>query len=154
MCPLPFPWEAPPRSVPWCACAAPAAPPPVTLGAHLYSPDTRVLAVAVDNEPFDRVVADLVAGALRLLDREGETVTPPDIRYHVGAGYGIPGPEDTAAVEEMARLEGIFLDPVYTGKAFAHFLQLLREGYFTGENILFLHSGGAGGLFAVDLPEA
>ena len=75
------------------------------------------------------------------------------IRYHVGAGYGIAGREDTEAVKTMARLEGIFLDPVYTGKAFAHFLQLLREGYFTGENILFLHSGGAGGLFAVELPE-
>ena len=77
-----------------------------------------------------------------------------DIRFHVGAGYGIPGPEDTRAVERMARSEGIFFDPVYTGKAFAHFLQLLEEGYFDGEeNILLLHSGGAGGLFAVPLPE-
>ena len=137
-----------------CVCGSGGTTAGVTLGTHLYSPDTRVLAVAVDNEPFDQVVADLVAGALRLLEREGETVTPPEIRFHVGAGYGIPGPEDTAAVEEMARLEGIFLDPVYTGKAFAQFLELLKERYFTGENILFLHSGGAGGLFAVDLPEA
>ena len=52
----------------------------------------------------------------------------------------------------LARLEGIFLDPVYTGKAFAEVLSLLREGKFPGERILFLHSGGAGGLFAVDLP--
>ena len=77
-----------------------------------------------------------------------------DIQFHVGAGYGIAGPEDTAAVKLVAQAEGIFLDPVYTGKAFAHFLRLLEEGYFDGEeNILYLHSGGAGGLFAVELPE-
>ena len=59
-----------------------------------------------------------------------------------------------ARVKLVAQSEGIFFDPVYTGKAFCHFLHLLEEGYFDGEeNILFLHSGGAGGLFAVELPE-
>jgi len=44
------------------------------------------------------------------------------------------------------------MDPVYTGKALAGFFQLLEEGYFDqDENILLLHSGGAGALFAVDL---
>ena len=44
------------------------------------------------------------------------------------------------------------MDPVYTGKALAGFLQLLEEGYFDGEeNILFLHTGGAGALFAVEM---
>ena len=135
-----------------CVCGSGGTAAGVTLGTHLSSPGTKVLAVAVDDAPFAEIVSDLTAGALRLLDREGEAVPPPEIRYHVGEGYGIPGPEVTAAVEELARLEGIFLDPVYTGKAFAEFLSLLRQGAFTGENLLFLHSGGAGGLFAVDLP--
>ena len=135
-----------------CVCGSGGTAAGVTLGTHLYAPGTRVLAVAVDNEPFAGIVSDLTAGALRLLDREGEAVPPPEIRYHVGEGYGIPGPEVTAAVEELARLEGIFLDPVYTGKAFAEFLSLLEADCFDGENLLFLHSGGAGGLFAVDLP--
>ena len=67
--------------------------------------------------------------------------------------FGSAGREDTEAVKTMAQLEGIFLDPVYTGKAFACFLEEVRQGAFPGENILFLHSGGAGGLFAVELPE-
>ena len=135
-----------------CVCGSGGTAAGVALGTYLCSPATKVTAVAVDDAPFGEIVEDLMAGALALLERSGEAAPLPEIRYHVGAGYGIPGPEVTAAVEELARLEGIFLDPVYTGKAFAETLSLLREGDFEGENLLFLHSGGAGGLFAVDLP--
>ena len=52
----------------------------------------------------------------------------------------------------MASQEGIFLDPVYTGKAFAGLMAMAREGAFgPHQNVLFIHSGGAGGLFAVDM---
>ena len=58
--------------------------------------------------------------------------------------------EGNAAVRLMAAEEGIFLDPVYTGKAFAGLAAMAREGAFRpDEKVLFLHSGGAGGLFAV-----
>ena len=54
----------------------------------------------------------------------------------------------------LAETEGLFLDPVYTGKAFAGLVQLLTDGTVKpGENVLFLHSGGAGGLFAVEMEE-
>ena len=57
-----------------------------------------------------------------------------------------------AAVSLMAEQEGIFLDPVYTGKAFAGMLEMAHEGAFSDrDNILFLHSGGAGGLFAIKM---
>jgi L-cysteate sulfo-lyase len=53
------------------------------------------------------------------------------------------------AVRLLARREGILLDPVYTGKAFAGLVDLIRKGRFKkGENIVFLHTGGAAGLFA------
>ena len=69
-----------------------------------------------------------------------------------GPGYARPSEEGNAAVALMAEREGIFLDPVYTGKAFAGLLAMAREGAFApGERVLFLHSGGAGGLFAVDM---
>ena len=62
-------------------------------------------------------------------------------------------PEDTPYIEELARTEGILLDPVYTGKAFAAMMQMLRQGEFDGEDdLLFLHTGGAAALFAMDLP--
>ena len=76
------------------------------------------------------------------------------IHYHIGPGYARPSPEGAAAVRRLARREGILVDPVYTGKALAGLFQLLEEGYFDrDEHILFVHTGGAGALFAVDLPE-
>jgi 1-aminocyclopropane-1-carboxylate deaminase/D-cysteine desulfhydrase-like pyridoxal-dependent ACC family enzyme len=67
-----------------------------------------------------------------------------------GPGYAIASEAGNAAVSLAAAREGIFLDPVYTGKAFAGLLELAKEGAFAGtDNILFLHSGGAGGLFAI-----
>jgi len=76
--------------------------------------------------------------------------------FEVGPGYAIPSPEGCAAVRKLARSEGILVDPVYTGKALAGFFRMLEEGYCDkDENILFVHTGGAGALFAVEmLPEA
>ena len=71
---------------------------------------------------------------------------------HVGQGYAIPNPEDTPYIEELAQLEGILLDPVYTGKAWSGMLKLLQEGGLGGRgDILFVHTGGAAALFAMDL---
>ena len=77
------------------------------------------------------------------------------IKFHIGPGYAIASPEGSAAVRKLARKEGILVDPVYTGKALAGFFQLIEDGYFDGEeNLLFVHTGGVGALFAVDmLPE-
>lgn len=138
-----------------CVCGSGGTTAGVALGTKLYSPGTKALGIAVDDDPFQEIVPRLMREALALLEsdlpvEEGDVT----IQFHVGKGYGIAGPEDTEAVKLVAQSEGIFFDPVYTGKAFCHFLHLLEEGYFDGEeNILFLHSGGAGGLFAVELPE-
>lgn len=123
-------------------------------GADLYAPQVKVTGMAVDDEPFERICKQLKLeiGSLLELDRILDDANL-DIYYNCGAGYGIPGPEDGEAVRYMARHEGIILDPVYTGKAFSLFLRMLREGAFDqDENIVFLHSGGAGGLFAIELP--
>jgi 1-aminocyclopropane-1-carboxylate deaminase/D-cysteine desulfhydrase-like pyridoxal-dependent ACC family enzyme len=67
----------------------------------------------------------------------------------VGEGYGIPTPEGLAAIQLLARLEGLLLDPVYTGKAMAGLVAMVREGRFvSGENVVFLHTGGWPALFA------
>jgi len=51
-------------------------------------------------------------------------------------------------VRMVARLEGILLDPVYSGKAMAGMIDLVRTGVLRkGETIVFLHTGGAVGLF-------
>jgi D-cysteine desulfhydrase len=67
----------------------------------------------------------------------------------VGPGYSLPTPEMVEAVTTVARVEGILLDPVYTGKAMAGLFALVRRGVFKkGENVLFLHTGGAPALYA------
>ena len=67
---------------------------------------------------------------------------------YVGEGYGIPTAECLEAIEVFARLEGILLDPVYSGKGAAGLIDLVRKGTFAGdENIVFLHTGGSVALF-------
>jgi D-cysteine desulfhydrase len=67
----------------------------------------------------------------------------------VGPGYSLPTPEMIEAVRLLARVDGMLLDPVYTGKAMAGLIALTRRGVFKkGENVLFLHTGGAPALYA------
>jgi len=63
---------------------------------------------------------------------------------YVGPGYSLPTPQMAEAVRMLARLEGILMDPVYTGKAMAGFIDLIRQGFFgQDENVLFVHTGGS-----------
>jgi L-cysteate sulfo-lyase len=76
---------------------------------------------------------------------------------YVGAGYGIPADSTLEAINLFARLEGILLDPVYSGKGAAGMIDLIRKGQFTaGQRIVFLHTGGAIGLtgYTHALPKA
>lgn len=67
----------------------------------------------------------------------------------VGPGYSQPTREMAEAVRTVARVEGILLDPVYTGKAMAGLFALVRRGEFRqGERVLFIHTGGAPALYA------
>ncbi len=124
----------------------------LALGAKLFLPQTRVTGVMVDSDPFWDITPALMNEAAALMERE-ERFTSEDVHLldMCGPGYAIPSPEGNAAIRLLAAQEGLFLDPVYTGKAFAGLLQLAREGAFRpGERVLFLYSGGAGGLFAQD----
>ncbi|HEX7485890.1 MAG TPA: D-cysteine desulfhydrase [Vicinamibacterales bacterium] len=67
----------------------------------------------------------------------------------VGPGYSLPTPEMVEAVQMLARVEGILLDPVYTGKTMAGLIALVRRGAFKkGEHVLFVHTGGSPALYA------
>ncbi|HLK25854.1 MAG TPA: D-cysteine desulfhydrase [Caulobacteraceae bacterium] len=67
----------------------------------------------------------------------------------VGPGYSLPSQEMVEAVRMAARLEGLLLDPVYTGKAMAGLIALARRGAFRpDENVLFVHTGGSPALYA------
>ncbi|KNB20109.1 hypothetical protein FOXG_17222 [Fusarium oxysporum f. sp. lycopersici 4287] len=66
----------------------------------------------------------------------------------IGEDYGVPSTESISAIQELARAEGIFLGPVYTGKGFAGLLHHVRSGKVPmGSNVAFLHTGDAANLF-------
>ncbi|MDQ0009533.1 D-cysteine desulfhydrase [Luteibacter jiangsuensis] len=94
---------------------------------------------------------DLAREALHLLESDA-TLHADDIEIddtQLGAGYGVPTEDMKKAVRLMASREGILLDPVYSGKAFAGLLHDLREGLVrNGETVLFVATGGMPGLFA------
>jgi L-cysteate sulfo-lyase len=87
---------------------------------------------------------DHMGGQLQL-----DTAALHIIDGYAGAAYGLPTEQMRDAVRLAARQEGIILDPVYTGKAFAGLIDLVRQGRFTSDQtIVFLHTGGAPALFA------
>ena len=64
-------------------------------------------------------------------------------RNYVGSGYGTPTEKSLASVALLARTEGILLDPIYSGKAFAGLLDLIQRGSVeAGTRVLFIHTGG------------
>lgn len=66
---------------------------------------------------------------------------------YTGPGYALNEADDFEFINEFARLEGIFLDPVYTGKTLKGLVSEIKKGHISGENILFIHTGGLYGLF-------
>jgi D-cysteine desulfhydrase family pyridoxal phosphate-dependent enzyme len=111
---------------------------------------TRILGIDVGTRPdLDKRVPELAAATAAAVDRPA-----PDGEVHIdhtrfGAGYGKPTPECLEAIRAAARLEGLILDPVYTGKAMAGLIGWIREGRFTEhQSVLFWHTGGAPALFA------
>jgi len=121
-------------------------------GLALAGIDIPVLGVTVSrssDEQCQKVLALLheVQGLLEQSELHEDHVICFDKYY--GSAYGDPTPQMVEAVRLAASLEGLLLDPVYSGKAFAGLLDLVRHGYFdTSERVLFLHTGGAPGLFA------
>ena len=132
------------------ACGSGGTAAGIGLGTALFMPDTGFICSMVDDDAFDRIVPGLIEEAAELL---GESVKIPDIEYldMCGDGYSIPSAEGNEAIAMMLKLEGIVLDTCYTGKAFAGVIRKAREGAFRpDDNVLFVHTGGAGGLFAQD----
>lgn len=124
----------------------------LTLGCHLLGSESRVTGYAVcDNaEYFQRKVREDVRHWARL---SGHSIDEKALNVQVNADYVGPGYGEAEepvyrAIAQAASLEGLLLDPVYTGKAFYGMLQELHKGsYQDCENLVFVHTGGQFGLF-------
>jgi D-cysteine desulfhydrase len=116
-------------------------------------PNWRVVGVPVSDsvEFFRSDLRQLIAATVDKFDLKlSEMDTPIELLDDfIGEGYSIPTPAGLDAIRMLARLEGILLDPSYTSKAFAGFVNAIRTGGVRdGAVPLFLHTGGVFGLIA------
>ncbi len=125
----------------------------LVLGAKQTGFQGRILGISVDksvNELTQTIMALANQTAAWLgIDKkiESEDVLVNDA--YCQAGYGILQPVEAEAIRLFARTEGILLDPVYTGRAAAGLIDLIRKGFFSpNETVLFWHTGGIPALFA------
>lgn len=114
--------------------------------------DSSVKVLGICSDPEPELVDEFaeLANELGLIMGDDQVWTGEDFALntdYVGDGYGLPSPAGSAAIERMARTEGIFLDPIYSGKAFAGLLDKVAKRELSGR-ILFWHTGGMPALFA------
>lgn len=125
------------------------------LGVRLAGLNARVATVNVcdDRDYFVSAIGDICEGAIAGYHLDVDFDRQRDIDIidgYVGRGYALSRPEELSLLCELARMEGIFLDPVYTGKAFYGMVRELENnpGCF-GDRIVFIHTGGLFSLFAI-----
>ena len=112
--------------------------------------DTRVLGVDVGTRPdLDTVIPRLAAEAAGHAGHDAPTAETIIDHTRFGEGYGRVTDEALEAIRQTAGLEGLVLDPVYTGKAMAGLIGWVREGKISADDtVVFWHTGGAVALFA------
>lgn len=125
----------------------------LTLGARLFGYRGRLLGISVD-EPRANLQVRAAGLAAETSEKFGKRIefSPAEIAVnddYCQAGYGVLTEAEREAVRLFARLEGLLLDPVYTGRAAAGLIDLARKGFFgKDESVLFWHTGGQPALFA------
>jgi len=129
----------------------------MVLGAKLSGYSGRILGISVDEtaENMKTYVADLGNETAQFLEenvafRSDEILVNDD---YLGGGYGVVGEAEKEAIKLFAQLEGLLLDPVYTGRAAAGLIDLIKKDFFSDKsiahpNVLFWHTGGTPALFA------
>jgi len=123
----------------------------VGLSLGLRNRGVRVVGIGCDPEP--EIVHDYARLCQWTCDMFslGDSIAAAELELNqnfVGPGYGVPSQEGQSAIECLARTEGIFLDPVYSAKAFAGLLSLAAQKELEGP-IVFWHTGGTPALFAI-----
>jgi D-cysteine desulfhydrase family pyridoxal phosphate-dependent enzyme len=122
-------------------------------GARLTGFRGEVLGISISQDPakLRATAAQLATETMDLLGRP-HNFQIDDVHINasfLGEGYAIVGPADREAITLFARSEGVLLDPVYSGRAAAGLIGLIRQGAIRrNEQVLFWHTGGTAGLFA------
>ena len=125
----------------------------LVLGQRVHGYNGKVLGISID-ESEDWLKTRVSALASDASERLGPRITfrPDDVLandHYCRAGYGVLTDAEREAVSMFAKCEGLLLDPVYTGRAAAGLIDLIRQGFFKkDETVLFWHTGGQPALFA------
>lgn len=123
------------------------------LGQRLFGYKGRILGISID-ESVEWLQENVSALATKAGKKLGERIgfAPADVAANADycrAGYGVLTEAEREAVRLFARTEGLLLDPVYTGRAAAGLIDLIRKGFFKkDETVLFWNTGGQTALFA------
>lgn len=122
------------------------------LGRALTQSKAGIIGIDVDHDP------EPLMAAVRKIAQDGAAelgireIADEDFEFipgYAAPGYGMPNAGMIEAVDLLARLEGILLDPVYAGKAMAGLIDMVRQGRFdANETVVFIHTGGTPALFA------
>ena len=122
-------------------------------GQRIFGFNGKILGISVD-ESEEWLTTEVSSLASATSEKFGERVefVPTDVLVNAAycvAGYGIVTEREREAIHLFATYEGLVLDPVYTGRAAAGMIDLIRKRFFKkGETVLFLHTGGQPALFA------
>ncbi|HZM21973.1 MAG TPA: D-cysteine desulfhydrase family protein [Anaerolineales bacterium] len=125
----------------------------LVLGQRVFGYKGQILGISID-EPVEWLKTRVSALASDASNKLGEQIefNPTDVWANADyckAGYGVLTDAEREAVRLFAKYEGLLLDPVYTGRAAAGMIDLIRKGFFKKqETILFWHTGGTTALFA------
>jgi D-cysteine desulfhydrase family pyridoxal phosphate-dependent enzyme len=125
------------------------------LGQRVFGYKGKILGISIDEseEWLKQHVSELASLASEKLVRRIE-FTPGEVlanANYCSAGYGVLTEREREAIRLFATYEGLLLDPVYTGRAAAGMIDLIRKGFFKkAETVLFLHTGGQPALFAAE----
>ena len=125
----------------------------LVLGQRVFGFKGKVLGISID-EPEEWLKSHVSALASSASEKLGERIEFDSAEVlanadYCRAGYGVLTDAEREAVKLFAKYEGLLLDPVYTGRAAAGMIALIRKGYFKrSETLLFWHTGGQPALFA------
>ena len=101
--------------------------------------------IAGDREYFQNIIELLLHETIKYT-KQGIVIDKDDINIidgYSGLGYALSRPEEIKFIQQLASVEGVILDPVYTGKAMYGLVQEIKKGRFDKHNnILFIHTGG------------